>query len=400
MLEEVLQYRDLGWSLIPIAPGTKSPLPRDWTRYRDDRRAPLRDLKRWFSSSDVGIAVVCGKLSGNLAVRDFDHPERYFEWGCKHPELAKSAPTVRTPKGFHVFVKIDPDDPNLPRGISPVVQGTGDTLRIGHFSILPPSQHPEGGIYRWEKDPFKFPVPFVSDIVASGLWIPYSKMKRKAGKREPLTSVVTLATAPANLKSTAKAVAELLRTAQEVPDEIFRKLLKWLIPTHSGIREQQIWATCRFLKSFREFQLLNNYEMRNLYWWWYREALPYVSTKNWSDTLTAFERAWERALPEAGEEGSAATSAIRSALKNRVPEDLRKELSADEPAGILAGICKGLQEESDSDRFFLPRDTAQKWLNDVGIKCAAGTVSRWIHSLKRLGIIFPVSLPSKSKNVF
>lgn len=164
LLAEALRYRALGWSLIPLLPGTKRPAVK-WKRFAR-QRPRRRELERWFSREPRNVAVVLGKVSGGLAVRDFDVREGYYDWAADHADLARQLPTARTPRGFHVYFRCHSGDPSLTRqGIAKFADGE---LRVRHCHVtLPPSISAEGRQYRWEQDPFDG-IPIVYDPAAKG----------------------------------------------------------------------------------------------------------------------------------------------------------------------------------------------------------------------------------------
>src|SRR5438093_2392003 len=78
-------YYDLGLSIIPEA--QKVPLV-SWSQYTK-QRASWEQVQEWLSKADYknGIAVICGKVSGNLSGIDFEHEPNYLEFFT--PEGAK-----------------------------------------------------------------------------------------------------------------------------------------------------------------------------------------------------------------------------------------------------------------------------------------------------------------------
>ena len=76
-----LEYRRRDWSVIPTS-GKKARF--EWKTYQ--KELPDPDLVHdWFSGQDSnidGIGVICGPVSGGLAVRDFDRLDAYRHW---HP---------------------------------------------------------------------------------------------------------------------------------------------------------------------------------------------------------------------------------------------------------------------------------------------------------------------------
>lgn len=73
LVKDALELAQAGINVVPLRmDGSKAPIV-PWTQYRNTR--PTTDeLKRWFSSGNVGMAVVCGLLS-EFEVLDIDAPE-------------------------------------------------------------------------------------------------------------------------------------------------------------------------------------------------------------------------------------------------------------------------------------------------------------------------------------
>ena len=87
----VQRYHTGGLNLIPMCvDGSKKPKVR-WKQYIE-MRFPGYLIGRYFISKGCpsGIAIICGKTSGNLEVLDFDSPEVFPPWQKKverHPLL-------------------------------------------------------------------------------------------------------------------------------------------------------------------------------------------------------------------------------------------------------------------------------------------------------------------------
>jgi Bifunctional DNA primase/polymerase, N-terminal len=139
LLFHALAYARRGWSIIPVA-GKKS--IGIWKPFQT-RAADAKTLIHLFAKRGVtGLAVILGKSSGGLAVRDFDTPEAYFAWRDANPEDAARLPTVQTARGYHVYGQLTEE--------AFAILECGE-LRAdsGHYVLLPPSIHPDGGVYRW-----------------------------------------------------------------------------------------------------------------------------------------------------------------------------------------------------------------------------------------------------------
>jgi Bifunctional DNA primase/polymerase, N-terminal len=106
-LDYALAYLQAGYSVIPIKPdGSKAPDLRSWEEFQH-RKATVAELEKWFGSkSRSGIGLVCGTISRNLEVLDFDDAETFAAFVRKVGEAQIAAlPRVRTPKnGTHLYL--------------------------------------------------------------------------------------------------------------------------------------------------------------------------------------------------------------------------------------------------------------------------------------------------------
>ena len=69
VLSAALRYHSLGWSIIPVAAGTKKPALRSWKPFQTNR-ADEQQIRDWFDKrDDLGLAVVLGTVSGGLTCR-------------------------------------------------------------------------------------------------------------------------------------------------------------------------------------------------------------------------------------------------------------------------------------------------------------------------------------------
>jgi len=170
MLNLALHYLTRGWSLIPIKAGTKNQPCCKWKRFQTEAADELQ-LRKWFGNGRASnVAIVLGAVSGGLVCRDFDTMEAYDRWAADHPDLAPLLPTVATSRGRQVYFRAAPADLFFVdlRMIDPPEDGEyrGDS---GHYCLLPPSQHPDGPIYRWLVPLPDGEIPFVADVRAAGL---------------------------------------------------------------------------------------------------------------------------------------------------------------------------------------------------------------------------------------
>jgi hypothetical protein len=136
------------WSIIPLVFEAKR-AAFAWKTFQQ-RRPTDEELKRWFQGRrQRNIGVVCGEVSGNLLVLDFDRPELFDFW-YNYYDVPRSA-MVLTGKGAHVYVRLDGEPVNNGKFY---VQGqhAGELRYNGGYVVAPPSIHPSGAPYAWMDD--------------------------------------------------------------------------------------------------------------------------------------------------------------------------------------------------------------------------------------------------------
>jgi Bifunctional DNA primase/polymerase, N-terminal len=160
-----------GLSLVPIRlDGSKRPALDSWDEYQGRLPVP-EELRRWYGRSrPFGLGIVCGRVSGNLELLDFDHAVDVLfpEWcalvEAECPGLVARLSVVRTPRapnGFHVRYRCravtipgnlklaeepytDPETGRPKRRTLVETRGEGgQALAPG----CPPECHPSGGLY-------------------------------------------------------------------------------------------------------------------------------------------------------------------------------------------------------------------------------------------------------------
>jgi Bifunctional DNA primase/polymerase, N-terminal len=106
---------------------------------------PWDDFEHLFDAPETtGVAVVLGKPSSDLVVRDFDNPQAFDRWEQEYPDLARVLPIARTGRdggGYHVYGTM----PGAPL----VKLSDGELRGNGAIVVMPPSRHPTGSTYEW-----------------------------------------------------------------------------------------------------------------------------------------------------------------------------------------------------------------------------------------------------------
>jgi hypothetical protein len=155
MLNYALLYLQRGLSVIPLVYGDKKPAVR-WEEYQS-RRPTEDEVKKWFSKlSNIGI--VCGSVSSNLIVIDFDSEDKFKEFYDKldkaYPELRDvvlNTWMVETGKGRHIYLRVRMDPSEFRERMRTKVrlaEGV-DVKAEGGYVVAPPSLHPSGKQYRF-----------------------------------------------------------------------------------------------------------------------------------------------------------------------------------------------------------------------------------------------------------
>jgi len=106
---KAIDYLRAGLSVLPANRAQKRPcLPR-WSEFQ--KRLPTEpEVGHWFAGSHDAICVVCGEVSGNLEVIDFDnHGELFPKWKESIPgDLLAKLVIEQTPSGgYHVAYRFD-----------------------------------------------------------------------------------------------------------------------------------------------------------------------------------------------------------------------------------------------------------------------------------------------------
>lgn len=152
MLEVAFNYKvKLGWSVLPVARGSKAPsipvnnkiVPIQWEKYKTELPDDA-ELITWFkdkTSEDIGIGVICGKLSG-IAVVDDDNHDGNFRPAYNSPVKVKTGNN-----GYHSYFKYPNQELNRQILADQKIEIRGEN----HFIVLPPTLHAKTDKpYEWD----------------------------------------------------------------------------------------------------------------------------------------------------------------------------------------------------------------------------------------------------------
>ena len=130
-------------NLIPLIHGDKKPVG-EWKEYQQ-RKITKEEINTFFlQGTQHNIGVVCGAISDNLFVLDFDTEEIFHRFFTKTDGLT----LVKTGRGYHVFFKAE-----RPIKTLKMLDSEGREIATlkgeGSYVVGPPSLHPSGACYEF-----------------------------------------------------------------------------------------------------------------------------------------------------------------------------------------------------------------------------------------------------------
>lgn len=367
LLLSAAEYQALGFALLPVKFRQKKPALRSWKQFQRSRAddATVRD---WFADADsgqLGIAIICGKVSGGLLVRDFDQRDAYNSWKRSNRNLARKLPTVETTRGFQVYCRSEGYKPATSRTyVHTYSDGSGELRGDGHYVIAPPSLHEKSGkAYRWV-NPLADSIPLV-EVGAFGV--------------SPLSGTGTHAMSVPPLGLGILPGLEQLPFANEVSAAIYATL-----PCKVGQRNRLIFEFARRLKGIDQLAGFTPHELRPYVECWFLTALPVIGTKDFAITTADFRLAWQNVR-------YAPTGSIKRALERaRLPGPLPASADRFGPqARLLLRLCVELQWEGNGRTFFLQSRDAANAVGLVGLN-AHRRAWRWLETFCEMGLIHKV----------
>jgi len=136
-------YTHEGLNLIPLIHGDKKPVS-EWKKYQQ-RKITKEEINTFFlQGTQHNIGVVCGAISDNLYVIDFDTEEMFHRFFTKTDGLT----LVKTGRGYHVYFKAESPVKTLK-----MLDSEGREIATlkgeGSYVVGPPSLHPSGTSYEF-----------------------------------------------------------------------------------------------------------------------------------------------------------------------------------------------------------------------------------------------------------
>lgn len=148
-------YLELGLHPIPLSARTKVP-PRGFPLKRYQTQRPTStEIQSWFADGSANVGLILGR--GVIAV-DFDGPGSEELLTASGIELPEDAPRSCTANGAHVLLSVNDAIGNRVEMLAstekrpdgkPVCQV--DIRGDGGYIVAPPSVHPSGHVYEWDR---------------------------------------------------------------------------------------------------------------------------------------------------------------------------------------------------------------------------------------------------------
>ena len=123
-------------NIFPLQPRSKVPISA-WKQYQTENF--MGDIP-----TECNFAIVCGDISKNLAVFDFDNCPDIQTLDCVLEDAVNNTLVVKTSRGFHVYLKMDKAIKNMKLTQRDMIS---DVQSTGKYVVAPTSVHPSGITY-------------------------------------------------------------------------------------------------------------------------------------------------------------------------------------------------------------------------------------------------------------
>jgi len=156
-------YSDRGWKIFPCRPKDKTPL----VKWQDEATNDMRKIEAWWSQyPDANVGLATGKRSGLFALDiDAGHGgvETLNHLIQKYGQLPNTPMSNTGGGGYHYLFSYTTEVRNTASKIGAGIDTRGD----GGYIVVPPSLHPSGKNYEWDKSH----APSVTELSPAPQWL-------------------------------------------------------------------------------------------------------------------------------------------------------------------------------------------------------------------------------------
>ena len=204
--DAAVDYRDRGWSPIPIKLRSKAPkLPKGHPFL--SRPASDQEFANFDFRHNVGIAT--GKVSRLIVLDDDDNGETLKKNGWHVP----ATPTAKTQRGYQYYLRY-PQEGFPTFDVAGKLEVRGD----GSYVVAPPSTHPSGAVYEWVISPDE------ADLAHPPEWL-IAQAARTGDRRKPINTGAVLDGVPEGERDKTLFRASAKLRGADVPYTFARKLI-------------------------------------------------------------------------------------------------------------------------------------------------------------------------------
>ena len=229
-------YLERGFSVFPLIAGEKEPAIDTWKPFQE-KKPTKKDIQKWFyTGAKFNIAVVCGQVSGDLVVLDFEDAKvahKIFGKGISKETLCVKSGSG---KGLHVYFFSEYGCRKFK-----ISELALDVQGEGSYVATAPSLHPSGKTYkivRWT------PVKTIQGDFEE--WL-YEKIKEKfkdfnpTKHRQPVDVAVLLEGVPDGRRNQATIwLATWYRRSDKTEEETTKALEQWNLKNDPPMEGQDL----------------------------------------------------------------------------------------------------------------------------------------------------------------
>jgi len=349
-LEAALNYRNFGLSVIPIAKRGNGKQPAiSWKPYQTTLPTEA-ELREWFARGDLnGLAIVFGQASGDVCCRDFDSKTTYQKWAMEQPDLAKTLPTVKTKRGYHVYFRTGAQ-------INVKYVFEGEIHSRNSYCLAPPSLHPEGVNYEWI-------IPLTTENLLT-----IEKPIKVFSMEQDVTEGIEGIEVTDGTKGTEKIEgikddrSGIIKGGKLNQDEI-AAIVKLVLPQNSHGNHVSLFNLARAVKGKEKHQGVTFTEdlLKEIFASWFKQNANLRPGQSHGDYYLEFLDAYEHAIYVPGQEPFIA--AWNKAKQSTTPAIVKRHYADNEEMQLLVKLCCELQRLSGDRPFFLPFSKVQQQFN-------------------------------------